>query len=133
MAMKADADSVENSSVLRLIEDGLCTLSDVRNARMEAARLFSPGRLDEMRGLERSFRVLGDRNRLAMLALLSGREMCVCEIMSALGLTQPTASRNLGMLEQAGLVLKRRRGKWAFYSAAETPLASLVRGRLMGR
>lgn len=45
--------------------------------------------------------------------------MCVCEIMAALSLTQPTASHHLMILENAGIVKDRKEGKWVFYSIAE--------------
>jgi len=51
--------------------------------------------------------------------LLRLRELRVCEIMVALGLTQPTTSYHLRILENAGLVKKRKEGKWAYYSVAD--------------
>jgi len=48
--------------------------------------------------------------------LLSSREMCVCEVMVALDLTQPTASHHLRILENVALVKDRKDGKWVFYS-----------------
>ena len=50
-----------------------------------------------------------------MLALLSIREMCVCELITALSLTQPTTSHHLKILEDADLVQSRKEGKWVFY------------------
>lgn len=44
------------------------------------------------------------------------RRMCVCEIMAALDMTQPTASHHLGLLEKEGLLERRKEGKWAYYS-----------------
>jgi len=68
------------------------------------------------------FKALADSTRLRILGLLSIREMCVCEIMVALNLTQPTASHHLGILENAGLVKDRKEGKWVFYRIAEKEL-----------
>ncbi|MDH7564776.1 MAG: metalloregulator ArsR/SmtB family transcription factor [Candidatus Bathyarchaeota archaeon] len=65
------------------------------------------------------FRALADPTRLRVLALLTAREMCVCEVMVALELTQPTASHHLGILENVGLVKKRKEGKWVFYRIAD--------------
>jgi len=42
--------------------------------------------------------------------------MCVCEVMVALDLTQPTASHHLRILENVGLVKARKEGKWVFYA-----------------
>jgi len=71
------------------------------------------------------FKALGDKTRLRMIYLLRTKELCVCEIMAALNLTQPTASHHLGILENAGIVKDRKEGKWVFYSIAEK---ELVRG-----
>ena len=68
------------------------------------------------------FKALADSIRLRILGLLSSREMCVCEVMVALGLTQPTASHHLRILENVGLVKDRKEGKWVFYSIANPEL-----------
>ncbi|MGQ9538593.1 MAG: ArsR family transcriptional regulator [Candidatus Bathycorpusculaceae bacterium] len=45
------------------------------------------------------FKALADIIRLGILKLLSIREFCVCEVMIALNLTQPTASPHLKILK----------------------------------
>ena len=62
--------------------------------------------------MTRLFRALSDETRLRILNLLLERECCVCEVMQALGISQTRASRNLGILENAGLVHSRRDGLW---------------------
>jgi ArsR family transcriptional regulator len=62
-------------------------------------------------------RVLADETRLTMLWLLSNHaEICVCDLMEALGITQSKASRHLATLRHAGLVSDRREGTWSYYS-----------------
>jgi ArsR family transcriptional regulator len=73
------------------------------------------------------FRALADENRLRILCLLAAREMCVCEVMVALNLTQPTASHHLRILENVGLVKDRKKGKWVFYSVSHQELVENVR------
>jgi ArsR family transcriptional regulator len=70
----------------------------------------------------RVFKALGDRTRLRMLYLLKVRELCVCEIMTALDLTQPTASHHLSILENARVIKERKDGRWVFYSLANNEL-----------
>ena len=72
------------------------------------------------------FKALSDPTRLRIIKLLKIRSMCVCEIMIALELTQPTASHHLSILEGSRLVEKRRQGKWIFYSIANQDLLKLV-------
>jgi len=80
----------------------------------------------EMRCLSRVFKALGDEKRLSILRVIGNQEMCVCEVMAALNLTQPTASHHLGILERAGLVRERREGRWVFYSVTSPKVASLL-------
>jgi ArsR family transcriptional regulator, arsenate/arsenite/antimonite-responsive transcriptional repressor len=42
-------------------------------------------------------------------------ELCVCDIMGVLGITQSKASRHLRYLFNAGLVTDRREGLWMYY------------------
>ena len=51
--------------------------------------------------------------------LIARRELCVCQIMGVLGISQPLVSRNLAMLSSAGLLKERKEGKLVFYSLSE--------------
>lgn len=62
------------------------------------------------------FKAFGDPTRLRILALLSSREMTVSEIVSRIGLSQPTISRHLGILRDAEVVKDRREGQSVYYS-----------------
>ena len=64
------------------------------------------------------FKALSDETRLRILVLLSERELCVCQLESALGLSQAKVSRHLTVLRNARLVNDRREGLWIFYSLA---------------
>jgi ArsR family transcriptional regulator len=72
----------------------------------------------EVRPLSRLFRALGDETRLRIVALLTHGELCVCHIEQALSLSQPNASRQLGVLRAAGVVDSRRDGTWVYYRLA---------------
>ena len=69
-----------------------------------------------MQELLKIFKALGDETRIRLLKLLEQRELCVCELMQALDMTQSRVSRNLGILKNAGLVKDRRDGLWVHYS-----------------
>ncbi len=63
------------------------------------------------------FRVLGDEARLQILWLLfNHRELCVCDVMAVVGITQSKVSRHLGVMRHAGLVTDRKDGLWSYYS-----------------
>ncbi len=117
---------VQNKSVQRLIQLGVCQPSDIRRAIQEADRLSTPENSLKIRKIERMFGLLGDSNRIKILLLLSQREMCVCELESALKLPQPTVSHHLALLEQADLLQRSKRGKWVFYKVIESPALDLL-------
>jgi ArsR family transcriptional regulator len=68
-----------------------------------------------LKRLEEVFFGLADNTRLRILQLLAKEELCACEVMAALDLTQPTTSHQLGILERSRLVASRREGKWVFF------------------
>jgi ArsR family transcriptional regulator, arsenate/arsenite/antimonite-responsive transcriptional repressor len=77
------------------------------------------------------FRALGDPARVRILNVLATSEepVCVCHLVEPLGLTQPTVSHHLKTLTDVGLLDRRQRGKWAFFSlkpGAAARLASLL-------
>jgi len=68
-----------------------------------------------MNELLRIFKALSDETRLRILKLLEHGELCVCEIVAALGQIQPKVSFHLSTLKDAGLVKDRKDGKWIHY------------------
>ena len=54
--------------------------------------------------------------RLALVAALARRELCVCELVDLLGMPQPLVSHHLAALRAAGLVRDRRDAHWVYYS-----------------
>ncbi len=84
-----------------------------------------------MKNEARLFKSLADETRLKILWLLKGQEeLCVCDIMRVLGITQSKASRHLRYLYHLGLVTDRREGLWMYYRlspAAGTPGDKLLR------
>ena len=69
-----------------------------------------------MQDFIKAIKALSDETRLRMLNVLLVRECCVCEIMQALNISQTRASRNLGILQDAGFLKARRDGTWIVYS-----------------
>jgi DNA-binding transcriptional ArsR family regulator len=101
----------------RLAESGICSCeNDGRRSddlKELAKKIITDG---HAKTKSKFFKALADITRLRILTLLAVREMCVCEVMVALDLTQPTASHHLRILENIGLVKDRKDGKWVFYS-----------------
>ena len=62
------------------------------------------------------FKQLADDTRLRSLVLLQSEgELCVCELIHAIGYSQPKISRHLAHLRKSGLVVDRKEGQWVHY------------------
>jgi len=61
-------------------------------------------------------KLFSDATRLRILMLIARKELCVCQIMGVLCISQPLISRNLAILSNAGLIAERKEGKLVFYS-----------------
>jgi DNA-binding transcriptional ArsR family regulator len=79
-----------------------------------------------LRGLEDFYAALGDATRLKMLKVIGDEELCACEVMATLELTQPTTSHHLGILERGGVISARRNGKWMFYRISNPKVRTLL-------
>ena len=60
-------------------------------------------------------KALSDHSRVKILKILQIKELCVCEIRSLLGFSQPTISKHLKILEEAGLVESHKDKMWVNY------------------
>lgn len=94
---------------------------------------MSKAREEEIEEFSQQVKVLGDVNRLRILALLRYGELCVCDIMAVLQLPQSTTSRHLTSLKNALWVKGTRRGKWMHYRLNDNfhnavILSSLLKG-----
>ena len=61
-------------------------------------------------------KLLADDTRLTSVLMMAAGPRCVCDLMTALDLSQPKVSRHLAILREAGLVATERRGQWIYYS-----------------
>jgi ArsR family transcriptional regulator, arsenate/arsenite/antimonite-responsive transcriptional repressor len=70
-----------------------------------------------MKSFIKIMKALSDPNRVKIIKLLQHKsDMCVCELKSLLAIAQPTVSKHLKILEEAGLVEFRKDGLWVNYS-----------------
>ena len=75
----------------------------------------------------RIFKVIGDANRLKVLEILRSGEKCQCEIIPMISQSQPTVSRHLKLLEEAGLIKKsRKEGTKIFYQVVDEHIFNLI-------
>ena len=74
---------------------------------------------------EATWTALTDPNRRAVLGLLRERPRAVGELVGALGLSQPTTSKHLRVLREAGLVRVLPDAQRRIYALDPAPLAEL--------
>jgi ArsR family transcriptional regulator len=69
--------------------------------------------MDELNQLGQA---IADSTRVRILVALLRSELCVCELVDALEISQSTLSSHLQVLRQTGMVRTRKEGRWIYYS-----------------
>lgn len=76
--------------------------------------------------LEQQLKAMADKNRLTLLSCMKNGEVCVCDFVEVLGISQPAVSQQLKKLKEAGIITERKDGTWKYYRLAED-LSSVVK------
>ena len=88
---------------------------------------------ESMKPFIKVMKALSDPNRVKIIKLLQLKTMCVCELQGALKISQPSVSKHLKLLEEAGLVKNTKEGLWVNYylsDGAASPYAASLLGNL---
>jgi DNA-binding transcriptional ArsR family regulator len=103
-----------------LLETRFCDAEDTEEHESLLRKLTDEylGQFD-FKDRARIFNALAEESRLKILALLTFREMCVCELTAALDMTQPNLTYHVKKLENVGLVEHEKRGNWVYYSLTD--------------
>jgi ArsR family transcriptional regulator len=72
-----------------------------------------------MRDLTSLGQAIVDPTRVRIIAALRRGELCVCELVDALEISQSTLSGHLQVLRKTGLVITRKEGRWIYYSLTD--------------
>ncbi|PZE21159.1 ArsR/SmtB family transcription factor [Paenibacillus xerothermodurans] len=72
--------------------------------------------MEQIQEMSETLKLLGDKTRLTIVALLKEQELCVCDIVALLATSQPNVSQHLRKLRDGGLVGETRKGQWIYYS-----------------
>jgi ArsR family transcriptional regulator len=86
-----------------------------------------------MKDFIKVIKALSDPNRVKIIKILQRRPLCVCEIQAALRIAQPTVSKHLKVIEEAGLVEFEKDGLWVNYrltDGSRSPYAAALLGNL---
>jgi ArsR family transcriptional regulator len=65
-------------------------------------------------------KAVADSTRVRILKMLEIRDLCVCEMQTVLGISQPSVSRHLRLLEDADLVRSQKEGMWTNFRLAKS-------------
>jgi ArsR family transcriptional regulator len=74
-------------------------------------------------------KALADPVRLRLMSLVlshEGGEACVCDLLPAFDLSQPTISHHLKVLHEAGLLDREKRGVWVYYQARPEAMEAML-------
>src|SRR5947209_9251956 len=74
-----------------------------------------------MEALSQAYRALGDATRLRILRLIAQTPLNVSEIVSLVGIAQPTVSHHLGKLKAMKLLDEERQAGFTYYSLGVRP------------
>ena len=86
-----------------------------------------------MKDFIKVMKALSEPTRVKIVKILQHKTMCVCEMREALQVSQPTVSKNLKILEDAGLVDFKKDGLWVDYhltDGSKSPYVSSLLGNL---
>ncbi|MGB3366909.1 MAG: metalloregulator ArsR/SmtB family transcription factor [Acidaminobacteraceae bacterium] len=65
------------------------------------------------------FKAFCDENRLRIIEQLQGSEMCACNLLEELPISQSTLSHHMKILIESEVVKFRKDGKWVYYSLSD--------------
>lgn len=84
-----------------------------------------------MKSFIKTMKALSDPNRVRIIKMLQYRSLCVCEIQAALEIAQPTVSKHLKILEEAGFVDYKKEGLWVnYYLSGTNPYSAAMLEKL---
>ncbi|MBR8830492.1 MAG: Transcriptional repressor SmtB [Chroococcopsis gigantea SAG 12.99] len=99
----------------------LCGETHKGETRLEALETEKAQRMAEF------FSLLGDANRLRILSLLAAEELCVCDLASALEMSESAVSHQLRTLRGMRLVRYQKQGRRVFYKLLDHHVLDLYR------
>src|SRR5262245_53781545 len=104
-------DGLQGACAVKTVIEVTATSNDACCASVLAAPLPEPDAVD----LAQAFKALADPVRLRLLSLIASAadgEACSCDLEEPVGKSQPTVSHHLSVLADAGLITKRKAGRW---------------------
>ena len=66
--------------------------------------------------LEKYLKAVGEGTRLKILKYITNGPLCICDLTTALDMSQPAVSQHMRRLKDEDIVQVDRRGKWTYWS-----------------
>ena len=85
---------------------------------------------DQLFELAELFKAFGDSTRMRILNALLQSELCVCDLVDIIGMSQSAVSHQLRVLRSAKIVKFRKEGKNVYYSLDDDHIRQLLRDGL---
>jgi DNA-binding transcriptional ArsR family regulator len=101
--------SIQDKIELPKCESHLIDQDEIKLASQQLLDLEKAQRMAEF------FSLLGDPNRLRILAVLASQEFCVCDLANTLQMTESAVSHQLRTLKAIRLVSYQKRGRRVYY------------------
>ena len=119
--------SESTSRLRRYLEDDLGSCHD-EDLETRLAELETLAESADETPLERDVTVLSalaneTRYRIVRMLVAADDELCVCEISPLMDVSQSAVSHALSQLHEAGLVTRRKDGKWRKYEPTQQTIA----------
>ncbi len=105
------------------------TLTPVETVACCSPLLAEPLSTEQAEQLAPLLKALADPVRLRLLSLVAAHaegEACVCDLLPAFDLSQPTISHHLKVLHEVGLLDRSKRGTWVYYRIKAEVLADVA-------
>jgi DNA-binding transcriptional ArsR family regulator len=108
-------------------QEGECCAADI-DARIEGLKEHLDTFPADASGDQTALKVLSNDTRytIARLLIAAGRELCVCEITPVVPVSDSAVSHALSDLSDAGLVTRRKEGRWRYYEATDRATALIT-------
>lgn len=81
---------------------------------------------ESMEEIANVLKILSDKTRLTMVAILERQECCVCEFTETFDMSQPAISQHLRKLKSKHIVNETKKGQWVYYSLNKDSLYYLL-------
>ncbi len=75
--------------------------------------------MEKLESMSNQLKAVSDPNRLKLLACLKKGEVCACDFVDVLHISQPAVSQHLKKLKDAGIIVERPAGTWKHYRLNE--------------